>query len=476
MAAFTISDDSTQVSALSPFHNQQFDEEDDRFITTTVLQNQPCVTSFSHTIASNNYSSRSFTSDIYHPSTVVSNKIGFNSFSDDSKMNELDDKSCSSNWQSKQWYIILILLFFAGSSLGAIFINKTCLTGYHFRYPLTLFLLQMIFAITILTTLHICGRWDLPYAKGPELRALIFPCVLFTGNVIVGLYALSLVNIPMFSALRRLTLLFVMAAEFLLLGKKYSYDIIICVMLMGSGAFVSAVDDVSFSKIGYTLVFINNMFTAAYLAIIKRTMKETKFDPVALLYYTGLLSIPLVTSIVFYSGELKDVVSAFRTQPELCTSGFIMAITLTACGAFAVNVSTSLCTHITSPLTTSVTGQVKNVLQTLLGMFSWGFVPTVTNLGGLIVALCAQLWFGYLKFLERESEQVVIENEESSQVSWMQQEEMKVEIPKRCMSQYLNGSDEDDRSTSCSSWEEIESDIEECTALSSNFHENELDR
>ena len=448
------------------------------------------------------------TSNIHHPSTVVSNNNPFKALTECMKINESGKKWYSSRWQSRQIYVILILLFFAGSSLGAIFINKACLTGYHFRYPLTLFLLQMVFAISVLTTLHICGRWHLPSAKGPELKALIIPCILFTGNVIVGLYALSLVNIPMFSALRRLTLLFVMAAEFLLLKKKYSYPIIFCVILMASGAFVSAVDDVSFSKIGYALVFINNIFTAAYLTIIKRAMKETKFDPVALLYYTGLLSIPLVTCTLFYSGELKHVVSAFRTQPELCTNGFIMAITLTACGAFAVNVSTSLCTHVTSPLTTSVTGQVKNVLQTLLGMFSWGFVPTVTNLGGLIVALFAQLWFAYLKFVERKYEQDVEsehltrlirkENvEENSQTSWIGQD-IQVGIPKVSTStllddtksneyydEYYGSNDEesellgteeneDDTSTS-GSWYEIEEESDmESTDLSSNFDKNQM--
>jgi hypothetical protein len=48
-------------------------------------------------------------------------------------------------------------------------------------------------------------------------------------------------------------------------------------------------------------------------------------------------------------------------------------------------------------LTTSVAGQVKNVLQTVLGFFSWGFVPTRMNMCGLLVALGAQLVFAFFK-------------------------------------------------------------------------------
>lgn len=300
-----------------------------------------------------------------------------------------------------QLYVAWVLFFFAGSSLGAIFINKTCLTGYHFRFPLTLVLGQMLFAITLLSILHTLGYHTLPLAHAENLRTLAIPTVLFTANVVVGLSALSLVNIPMFSAFRRLTLLFVMVAEYLYLGKTHSRAIVRTVVVMTTGAFISAIDDVTFSRLGYCLVFVNNLLTAGYLASIKRAMKDTTFDPLALLYYTALLGFPLVATLLICTGELGHVVVAFRTQPELLSWRFLVSLVLTATGAFAVNFSTSLCTHVTSPLTTSVAGQVKNVLQTVLGFFSWGFVPTFLNTIGLLIALGAQIWFAYLKYLEQ---------------------------------------------------------------------------
>lgn len=305
-----------------------------------------------------------------------------------------------STWR-RQLYILGIILFFMVSSLGAIFINKTCLTGYHFRYPLTLMLGQMTFAILLLTTLHVVGYNHLPDASNGDLVILALPTALFTSNIVVGLSALSLVNIPMFSAFRRLTLLFVMAAEYFFLKKTHSRAIMTAVIIMTFGAFISAVDDVSFSRLGYGLVFANNVFTAAYLASIKRAMKITDFSPLALLYYTALMGFPLVIAMVISTGEIAHVIIAFRTQPELTSWGFLTSLLLTATGAFAVNFSTSLCTDVTSPLTTSVAGQVKNILQTILGFFSWGFVPTTLNIIGLLLALCAQVYFAYLKFKEQ---------------------------------------------------------------------------
>lgn len=323
-----------------------------------------------------------------------------------SKSNSRNITTCSDKTDRAPWlrqlYLCWVVLFFMGSSLGAIFINKTCLTGYHFRYPLTMMLLQMGSAIACLSILHIAGYINLPHASFGDLVVLSGPTVLFTSNIVVGLSALSLVNIPMFSAFRRITLLFVMVAEYIYLKKTHSRQIVCTVTVMTVGAFVSAIDDVSFSRLGYCLVFANNGLTAAYLASIKNVMKVVQISPLALLYYTALLGFPLVTTMVISTGELAHVLLAFRTQPELLSWGFMVSLLLTAMGAFAVNFSTSLCTDVTSPLTTSVAGQVKNVLQTILGFFSWGFVPTVMNTVGLLIALCAQMFFAYLKYQEQD--------------------------------------------------------------------------
>jgi len=48
-----------------------------------------------------------------------------------------------------------------------------------------------------------------------------------------------------------------------------------------------------------------------------------------------------------------------------------------------------------------VAGQVKNVLQTVLGFFSWGYVFSPLNAVGLVLALMGQCWFAWIKYSER---------------------------------------------------------------------------
>jgi hypothetical protein len=63
---------------------------------------------------------------------------------------------------SEQLYMVLVICFFAGSSLGAIVINKTCLTGYQFRFPLTLMVGQMVFAVSVLGVFHLTRYMIIP--------------------------------------------------------------------------------------------------------------------------------------------------------------------------------------------------------------------------------------------------------------------------------------------------------------------------
>eukprot|EP00170_Pyropia_yezoensis_P003229 contig_13498_g3236 len=298
-------------------------------------------------------------------------------------------------------YVLAVILFFAVSSLSAIFINKSCLSGYGFNFPFTLLMGQMIFSLLTLSLMDLLGPARLPVLTRSQQLRVLLPTLLFIANVVVGLSALSLVNIPMFSAFRRLTLLFVMAAEYIMLNKRYSRSLIAAVVTMTVGAFVSALDDGTFSGLGYALVFINNVLTAAYLASIKRVMVEIDMSPLVLLYYTALLGLPFIAILLPASGELRNVIEAFSTRPDLWSFGFGVSVLLMAASAFLVNFSTSLCTDITTPLTTSVAGQVKNVLQTVLGFFSWGYVFSPINAVGLVLALMGQCWFAWIKYSQR---------------------------------------------------------------------------
>lgn len=298
-------------------------------------------------------------------------------------------------------HVAASVLFFCSSSLGAIFVNKACLTHFNFAFPSSLMVLQAALTVVLLFVMSRLkpNLVSITPVKSSDYHRIFTSTLFFIANVTVGLSALSRVNIPMFSAFRRLTVLFVMGAEYLMLHKTHPKPVILSVFVLTSGAFVSALGDVTFTYTGYALVFANNALTAAYLASIKRVMRDLSLDPISLLYYSNIMGFPIILAIAILTGDLHRSISFYYNTPGLRDSPlFLLALSFVAASAFCVNLSTSICTHVTSPLTTSVAGQVKNVLQSLLGFFSWGYVPTPLNVIGLLVALGGQMAFAMCKY------------------------------------------------------------------------------
>lgn len=70
--------------------------------------------------------------------------------------------------------------------------------------------------------------------------------------------------LPMFTALRRFSILITMLLEFKILGVKPSLAVQLSVWSMIGGAILAASDDLSFTFEGYSYLMLANIITAAY--------------------------------------------------------------------------------------------------------------------------------------------------------------------------------------------------------------------
>jgi len=321
----------------------------------------------------------------------------------DSRVVEEDGEVVSANPRTSPLKVALAVTFFSTSSLGSIFVNKACLTGYRFGFPNTLMTMQIVAGVLLLFVLRLFRIVHIPALKAKQFPLVVYPTVTWIMNVLIGLYALKMVNIPMFSTLRRLSMVFVMTMEWLD-GKVFSNRIVLAVVIIVFGSILSAVGDLTFSTLGYTLVFANNLMTALYLQSVKRALVSLNLNALQLYYYTSLIGIPLITTLALTT-DYASAVAAVRERPELQTDGFVIALFLSAVSSFLVNYSTNMTTHYTSPLTTAVSSQTKNFLQTALGMLSWGYEFTVLNVVGLLTALIGSCLYSFVRFKESRNEE-----------------------------------------------------------------------
>jgi hypothetical protein len=108
---------------------------------------------------------------------------------------------------------VLTALLYGTVSTSITFFNKAVLSVYQFRQPNIMTLAQILLSLCFLQGMKLAG-W-IQFADFEWSRAKrVFPlAVSFIGMVLTGLSALNYLNVPMFSALRRVTTLVTMYCE-----------------------------------------------------------------------------------------------------------------------------------------------------------------------------------------------------------------------------------------------------------------------
>jgi hypothetical protein len=153
------------------------------------------------------------------------------------------------------------------------------------------------------------------------------------------------------------------------------------------------------------MVLLNNLVTALNLVFIKKTLSDTKLaaDTFGVLYYNSLISIPFLLALSVLSGE----VGALRSYSHWGNTAFQASFLISALMSFLMNYSTYWCTEVNSALTTSVTGQVKNVLSSFVALSMFGMKATPLLVAGLTIGLLGSIMYAYAVHLQDKAKRAV---------------------------------------------------------------------
>ncbi|KAH6940875.1 hypothetical protein HPB50_009114 [Hyalomma asiaticum] len=250
---------------------------------------------------------------------------------------------------------VLSALFYGIVSFLIIIINKVVLTTYGFPSPHFLGVGQMVITIVLIWALRQAGFIDFPKISLATCTKIMPLPIFFGANLMCGLGGTQKISLPMFTALRRFSILMTMIGEYLVLRKKPQTGVVISVFAMVGGAMIAACKDLSFDVGGYTLVLLNDFFTAANIICVRKVVDAKDLTNYELLFYNALL---MVAPLAFVSWAVGDM--------------------------------------------------TMNIMTTYVGMYVGGdYIFNLSNFVGLNISVGGSLLYSYLTFVQKQSNQQI---------------------------------------------------------------------
>ncbi|KAL5479199.1 hypothetical protein EMCRGX_G022691 [Ephydatia muelleri] len=291
---------------------------------------------------------------------------------------------------------------FGVSSILIMTVNKSVLTTYNFSAFQVVGLGQILAIIVILRTLKACGVVSFPDCSWQQFNR-VYPLPLFYFlNLVFGLGATLKTNLPMFTVLRRFTLILVAAGQMYMFKQYESAAVNGTLVMMIAGALVAAYRDLSFDLVGYLYVTLNNVVTAVNTLYVKKKLNGDMSN-VELMYYNCLFT--LVPAVAFAAGT-GDLSMAYQ-YTRWAEPGFLLNFGLSCVMGAILMYSMTLCQSVVSALTHTVIGCIKNIAVTYVGMYVGGdYVYEKYNFIGIHISIVASVLYSVFKLREQEARQL----------------------------------------------------------------------
>ncbi|XP_076429668.1 nucleotide sugar transporter SLC35D2 isoform X8 [Peromyscus maniculatus bairdii] len=227
---------------------------------------------------------------------------------------------------------LLSALFYGTCSFLIVLVNKALLTTYGFPSPIVLGIGQMATTIMILYVSKLNKIIHFPdFDK--KIPGKLFPLpLLYVGNHISGLSSTSKLSLPMFTVLRKFTIPLTLLLEAIILGKQYSLNIVLSVLVIVLGAFIAAGSDLAFNLEGYIFVFLNDIFTAANGVYTKQKMDPKELGKYGVLFYNACFMIIPTVIISVSTGDFQQATEFSHWKNVLFIIQFLLSCLLGMAG------------------------------------------------------------------------------------------------------------------------------------------------
>lgn len=289
-----------------------------------------------------------------------------------------------------------VAVFYSFISISLVLFNKSIFANYNFDSPAFLTVCQAVMGMVLTRLLSHYKVFTLQGISKDQVLRLVPLAIIYLMNITFGLMAIQHINIPIYNTLRRSGILLVIAVEYYMYCKLPSHGILVSVCIIVGGTLFAGMRDLSFDIFSYSIAMIANLLTALYIVLVKHYGKILQMEPLSLLYYNNLLSLPMA---MLMSLIMQDNIHKYDLS-----IGFACSFMASVLFSFLLNVGIYFNTNINSPLTQSILGQAKGYIQLLLGLVLFNdYKYEFWNAVGMSIAMVGGLLYAYVSYLERNS-------------------------------------------------------------------------
>jgi solute carrier family 35 len=287
-------------------------------------------------------------------------------------------------------------LLYGLTSMCLVISNKVCLTLYDFPDAIFLALSQCCCTLVVICVCHLLGIVQLNLSRDAFSR-LFFLCIVNATNVGTSLIGTKNVSIPMFTALRRVSIFLTMIGEGVLLKKHIKKETKVYVTLMCGGAFVGAFFDLSFNLYGYISILISASCTALSVILTKMSLSEKTLSKWDILVYNNLVALPLYVLGLHF----RNSMAAITEYKNWDSTGFLLYFCLSSLLGIVLQFTILHAVQVNGPLSLTITGLLKNIITSYLGIVGIGgdYIFTWPSFISINISMVGGVLFSRAKYL-----------------------------------------------------------------------------
>lgn len=277
-------------------------------------------------------------------------------------------------------------------------LNKTVFQFLDFEYPMALTAMHMLCSgIGSWVSCYILKVYE-PAKLDMKREGQMFAfSLLFTANIIFGNVSLRYVSVPFNQVMRATVPGATMLLSWMFLQQTFSLERKLSMVLVSMGVVTACYGDLDFTWFGFWITNVAVAMAALKVVVSSWFLTgDLKLHPIDLLNRMSWLALVQSLFFAYQYGEIDEI----RERWDAFGASDWMTIWATGVISFFLNISSFYVNQVTSALTLTVVGNVKQVAVIVLSVFIFNNPITLVNSIGVFIVILGGAYYSYVGFNE----------------------------------------------------------------------------